>query len=248
MNGLYPAGTFAARFRQIFTILTGICGLVIFPLGPIALFFAIRELKAGYSKGLSRAGAVLGGCGCITPVLLALAIPNSHGHERLHANEAAAATTLKHGIGPAMLAFRAHVTIDEDKNATGESGFLNEVMTTEATGLGPELVARWQVAVPEMNGYRYAMYLPNGATTVASRAEITDHSPAAIAARETHWIVYAWPVTWGETGRHAFAITEKLQVLATPRSETGEIPSWNAALSNGWGSPPPPPGWGIYKK
>lgn len=248
MNGLYPAGTFAARFRQIFTILTGICGLVIFPLGPLALFFAIRELKAGYSKGLSRTGAVLGGCGCITPVLLALAIPGSHGHERLISNEAAAASTLKHGIAPAMRAFCARGTMDEDNNATGENGFLNEVMTTEATGLDPVFVTRWQVAVPEVNGYRYALYLPNGATAVASRAEITDHSPAALTARETHWIVYAWPVVWGQTGRKAFAITERLQVLETPRSETGTKPSWNAALSNGWGSPPQPPGWIIYKK
>jgi hypothetical protein len=100
------------------------------------------------------------------------------------------------------------------------------------------LTGTWTTNEPLMYGYRFTLYLPDGAGAASSRAAITDHSPEAIKARENHWIAYAWPEPWGQNGRRAFAILPNGTVLSTKPSATGGKPAWNAAFSDGWGSQP----------
>jgi hypothetical protein len=175
--------------------------------------------------------------------IAAIAIPGLL-ESRVAANEAAAAASLKTGFVPSQIQFQAGNYIDEDKNGVGENGFIPEMSGAEKIqgqdgvrlSLLPE---RWDTNEPLVYGYRFALYLPDGAGAVSSRVGIKDRSPEAITARENHWIAYAWPEPWGQNGRRAFAISSNGTLLSTKPSATGTKPAWNAALSQGWGSQPP---------
>lgn len=231
----------------ISSLVLGILGLVLLPLAIVALVLGIIALTKGQSKGLAIPGVVLGGLGTLLmpfAIIAAIAIPNLL-ESRITSNEAAASAGLKSGVFPAQIQFQGGSYVDEDKNGVGESGFLAEMSGVEAIAKQEDvrlslLPRNWSTNEPLVNGYRFALYLPDGDGAASSRAEITDHSPEAIKARERFWVAYAWPEQWGGNGRRAFAITSNGVVLSTRPSATGTKPAWNAALSNGWGSQPPP--------
>ncbi|MBA3698094.1 MAG: hypothetical protein H0W78_04490 [Planctomycetes bacterium] len=226
----------------IASLVLGILGLVLLPLAIVALVLGIIALTKGQSKGLAIPGVVLGGLGVLLlplAIIAAIAIPNLL-ESRVISNEAAAATSLKSGVFPSQIQFQGGAFVDEDKNGVGENGFITELSGTDAVSDArlSLLPPSWNSAEPLLNGYRFALYLPDGNGAAASRGKITDHSPEAIKERESHWIAYAWPEQWGESGRRAFAVTANGTVLSTKPSATGARPEWNSALSDGWGSPP----------
>ena len=238
----------------ISALVLGVLGLVLLPLAVVALVLGIIALTKGQSKGLAIPGVVLGGLGTLImplAIIAAIAIPNLL-ESRVTSNEAAVSTSLKSGIFPSQIQFQSGNYVDEDKNGVGENGFITEMSGADSIQ-GQESVRlsllprTWSTNDPMMNGYRFALYLPDGAGAVSSRAGITDHSPEAIKARENHWIAYAWPDAWGQNGRRAFAILPNGTVLSTKPSATGSKPAWNSALSNGWGSQPSAE-WTPYRR
>lgn len=231
----------------IASLVLGIIGLVLIPLAVVALVLGIIALTKGQSKGLAIPGVVLGGLGTLLfplAIIAAIAIPNLL-ESRVTAYEAAAKASLKAGVFPAQVQFQGGAYLDEDGDGIGEGGFLDEMAGAGGKPLSL-LPPSWRQAVP-MSGYRFVLYLPDGEGAAASRAEIQDRSAAAIDARERHWIAYAWPETWGQSGRRAFAILPNGQLLTTKPSSSGSRPEWNAALSAGWGSAPAS-GWTPYTR
>lgn len=232
----------------IASLVLGIVGIILIPLAVVALVLGIIALSKGQSKGLAIPGVVLGGLGTMIfpiAIIAAIAIPNLL-ESRITAYEAAASTGLKAGVFPAQIQYQAGAYRDEDKNGVGENGFIEELSGADGSQL-QLLPPTWRAREPLVSGYRFVLYVPDGAGAASARAEIKDHSPEAIKARESQWIAYAWPEPWGKNGRRAFAITADGTVLSTRPSAHGQRPEWNAAFSDGWGSQPSAD-WQPYRK
>lgn len=226
----------------ISALVLGVLGLVLLPLAVVALVLGIIALTKGQHKGLAIPGVVLGGLGTLImplAIIAAIAIPNLL-ESRVTANEAAARSTLKSGMFPAQVQFQGGGYVDENKDGIGEYGFITELSgAEELAGQRLSLLPpSWNSNEHLVYGYRFALYLPDGAGAASSRAGITDHSAEAAKARASQWIAYAWPEQWGQNGRRAFAILPSGVVLSTKPSATGTKPQWNSAFSDGWGSPP----------
>lgn len=207
------------------------------------------------AKGWESEGRGIFGGGCFTGALVAaIAIPNMI-ESRVTANEAATAATLKAGISLAQVMFSGSVNQDADADNQGEYGLLAELTGLKAcTGAekgrlnfvsGP--LAQGDGTSFIANGYRYAIYLPDGRGGAISDADRSDDLPRedAVAAnqQERYWVCYAWPVS-RETGHKVFAIDQQGQVFFQPWN--GEAPAWNALYAGkGLGNQPV---WPLYRR
>jgi hypothetical protein len=200
--------------------------------------------------------------------------------EAVHARPMFAATELTTAILPAEVRFQAAAYIDDNRNGIGEFAFISELSglaSVSATAPSPAVAeatdATWsatsgtvtlallpptfQADVPADEGYRYAIYLPDGpAGAISDPYPLHARGdPAKAALRETRWIAYAWPADASE--HLLFAITEsgELYVHDTrstadptyPANPTPTPPAWNALFTRDAvpGEPPPTPGtWG----
>jgi hypothetical protein len=225
------------------SVISGVIGMVLFVIGPLALILALVSLAKERHRMVAGIGLLLGGLDC---VIMGLVVANSHeGPSRLE-RETAAMSVLKSGIMPAMVQFQAGAFLDEDRNQVGEHGFFTE-MSGDADPKSRFLPASLNGVCPLVGGYRFIVYLPDGSGAVSARSAIADHSPAAIALRERHWIAYAWPEK-PDGEMRTFAIDERLMLFCTaPAAMAGQPPAWNAALSQGWTSAPAT-GWVKYQK
>ncbi len=150
-----------------------------------------------------------------------------------------AMATLK-GIVPAELSFQAGAYVDQDGNGSGEFGLLSELGGARATANAPQgtlSLVNETLAAGETGGYRFTVFLPDGAGAALGEPDGDAPRPAAKAAareQEQHFIAYAWP----ESGKgQMFAVTEAGTVYAAPAA--GEAPKWNALFGGqGWGAAP----------
>jgi len=173
--------------------------------------------------------------------LMVLAVP-SHSHDHSAALAASAAATLKSGIFPAQVQFQSMPVLDQDGNGTGEYGLLSELSGRRAVGRcapgelsylsGP--LSRGDLS----NGYRFALYLPNGAG--GALGEPAGEGPRravakeAISLQERHFVAYAWPEQT-DGGRHMYAISEDGRIRYAPWM--GVPPAWDALWAGrGWGA------------
>lgn len=172
-------------------------------------------------------------------IIAAIAIPNLM-ESRVAANEAAAGATLRSGVFPAQVQFQAGAYMDQDGDNVGEYGTLAELAGRQKTGkveagqihllMGP------LAAGDTASGYRYRMFLPDGAGgAITSDGAPRAALPAAADAQERSFIVYAWPMS-RETGRRMFALAADGQLRSQPWD--GAEPAWNAALGDGWDGEP----------
>ncbi|GDY13713.1 hypothetical protein LBMAG53_25910 [Planctomycetota bacterium] len=183
------------------------------------------------------------GSGIFGAVVAGIAIPNLL-ESRVTANESAAAATLKSAIFAGEIQFSAGSYIDQDGDARGEFGFLGELSgrlptPKPANGnglpgghdpnslslLGQELATGGPVS-----GYRYAIYLSDGAGGALS--EPAGPGPRAVIKaaegindQEKYFVAYAWPED-EESGRSVFAITQDGKVFQTHWD--GTVPTWNS--------------------
>lgn len=169
----------------------------------------------------------------IIAIIASIAIPNLLS-ARLNANESAAIATLKN-ISSAQAQAQASGVIDSNNNGAGEYGFFAElsggvpVRTDEAGGVGTERVSPPVLSGAFANvvgarvmrsGYLFQMFLPS--STGAGTAETGTGGAAGISISannsEVLWCAYAWPSSYGNSGKRTFFVNQAGDVLSTRNS------------------------------
>lgn len=160
----------------------------------------------------------------------------------ISANEATALAVLQE-IGAAQEAYRLQVITDQDRDGLGEYGFLQE-LTGAADPRGREGPAparalarplRIERGVGTYRGYHFLVYLPTAGTPMAEQATLSPPAAEDADRQERRYVVYAWPVRYGSTGKRAFAIDPRGVVVATSNvgasySGRDRVPRVNAAF------------------
>ncbi len=189
----------------------------------------------------------------IIAIIASIAIPNLLS-ARLNANESAAIATLKNILSSQAQA-QASGVIDANLNGAGEYGFFAElsagaaVRNDEVGGVGTEFVSPpvlspafslLQASTVSRSGYVFQLYLPSatGAPTAeaATGGAITISIGASNA--EVVWCGYAWPSSYGNTGKRTFFVNQGGDVLSCRNSTqryngTTNPPGPNAAYLAG---------------
>jgi hypothetical protein len=195
------------------------------------------------------------GFGAVPAIMAAIAIPNLL-QSRNKANESAVASHLKSAVFPAQIQFQAGAYIDQNGDNIGEYGFLAEMAGGAVTGQPDTLKLSflpntWNTAQPEMNGYRFSCFLPDGKGGAIEASDgARAQNAAAAKAQSEHFVVYAWP-TDRTKNAPIYALTQSGSVystaadkLAAQLSERG--PAWNALFGDaGWDGTPT---WETYRR
>ncbi|MBK8978860.1 MAG: prepilin-type N-terminal cleavage/methylation domain-containing protein [Planctomycetes bacterium] len=172
----------------------------------------------------------------IITIIGSITIPNLLS-ARLTANESAAVATLK-SISSAQGQCQASGAIDQDDDGAGEFGYFGElagVRTIRANGglavderISPPVLSaafgRVENGVVLRSGYVFQMFLPGpgiGAPFVAEQP----HGGAAggdvdAGQAEILWCCYAWPMTYGTSGRRCFFVNNGGDVLTSRNTQT----------------------------
>lgn len=223
------------------------------------LFKLAQAIKPGIQWGMAGAdGMHMVGRGdelttvAVPAIIAAIAIPNLL-ESRITANEAAAAATIKSGIFPAEVQFQGGGYCDQDGDNVGEYGLLSELSGRRPVGqlaAGNLKLLQGPLATGDVaNGYRYALYLPDGKggaigepPQAGARQSIVDGVEVKDAnAQEQHWVVYAWPAD-ADSGRRMFAMHEDGQLRS--KEWDGNEPVWNDLFgAGGWEAAPTWPVW-----
>ena len=193
----------------------------------------------------------------IIAIIASIAIPNLLS-ARLNANESAAVATLKN-ILSAQAQCQASGIIDTNRNGAGEYGFFGElsgaqpVRNNETGGVGTERVAppylsgafgNVQTSRVTRSGYLFALFLPSSAGAPTAEAAGGGGSGVSISAAnaEVMWSAYAWPSSYGNSGKRTFFVNQAGDVLSSRNNTTrynGTVnaPAGTAAVLAGIGSP-----------
>jgi hypothetical protein len=167
----------------------------------------------------------------------------------------AAITTLKSKLFPAEVQFQAGAYVDQDADGTGEYGLLSELAGRRPTGKekdGPICLLQDPLTTGDIsNGYRFAVYLPDGTGGAVGEPDGLLQRPSIVGAgklpdadeQESRFVIYAWPAD-GEAGLRMFALDQNGQVHESIWD--GQAPSWNS-LYNG-GSWTDEPAWPVVKR
>jgi len=165
----------------------------------------------------------------IIAIIASIAIPNLLS-ARLNANESAAISTLKN-ISSAQAQCQASGVIDANGNGQGEYGFFAElsgqanVRNDQVGGVGTTRIsppvlsgAFGKVAGSRVmrSGYFFQMYLPSATTTFVAEAAAGGGAGVSIDAAnaEVLWACYAWPTSFGNSGKRMFFINQAGDVMA----------------------------------
>jgi prepilin-type N-terminal cleavage/methylation domain-containing protein len=163
-------------------------------------------------------------------ILAMLAIPHTLS-SKVTANESAVVATLRTVLA-AQAQFKQATVVDANGNGAGEYGYFAELSGTadlrsdEAGGTSarrhtPTLISAAfgdtsSAGTMQRAGYVFRMYLPDAANgfrgEAGGRAGAQGVSIGATNA-ETFWACYAWPIIYGNSGRHAYLITQGGELL-----------------------------------
>ena len=171
----------------------------------------------------------------IIAIIASIAIPNLLS-ARLNANESAAIATLKN-ISSAQAQCQASGVIDCNTNGQGEYGFFGElsgadaVRTDEAGAVGTATITppvlsnafgNVDTSRVTRSGYIFQMYLPDTTATGVAENATGGATGSAIAAgqAEVLWCCYAWPSSFGNSGKRTFFINQSGDVLASKNTTT----------------------------
>ena len=196
----------------------------------------------------------------IIAIIASIAIPNLLS-ARLNANESAAIATLKN-ISSAQAQVQASGAVDANNNGAGEYGYFAElsggVGVRDSSGsastdrLSPPVLsgAFANVAtqtgitggVVTRSGYLYQMYLPSSTAVGVPEADTggVNTAPDALQA-EVLWCCYAWPSSFGNSGKRTFFINQSGDILATKNlaqryNGAVKVPAYTAAYVKGQGN------------
>jgi prepilin-type N-terminal cleavage/methylation domain-containing protein len=192
----------------------------------------------------------------IIAVVSAIALPNLIA-ARMSANESAAIATLKQFVS-SQIAIQNSRGIDVDNDGVGEFGWFAEMTgvlsVRDAVGphhgplLAPPMLAR-SLGEVDLNGmvrhagYVYRMTLPDaggaGLAEAASGGSPTGEDPDL---SELYWVAYAWPSGCPTTGRRAFCVNQKGDIVQDKNTGSGthaayssltSVPTFDAAVESG---------------
>ena len=183
----------------------------------------------------------------IIAIIASIAIPNLLS-ARLNANESAAIATLKN-ISSAQAQCQASGVIDCNNNGQGEYGFFGElsgadaVRTDEAGAVGTATITppvlsnafgNVDTSRVTRSGYVFQMYLPDTSANGVAENATGGAAGASIAAgqAEVLWCCYAWPSSFGNSGKRVFFINQSGDVLASKNTtSTYGAPSGGSTLA-----------------
>jgi prepilin-type N-terminal cleavage/methylation domain-containing protein len=188
-------------------------------------------------------------------IIAAIALPNLLA-ARITSDESAAISTLKN-IVSAQAVTKTTAAIDQDTDGVGEYAWFAEmggaVNTRNNVGpnngplLNPAALAH-SLAIVNGNGvvakggYVFRVALPGagGAPVVeqANGGSPTGEDPDLC---ETNWIVYAWPVSYANSGKRCFVVTQSGDLVQCDNlggttglyEGTGNMPAPDAAIESG---------------
>jgi len=183
----------------------------------------------------------------IIAIIAAIAIPSLL-RSQMSANETAAVGTLRTLIA-SQAQFKGAVVVDQDNDGTGEYGFFQEL-----AGSAPPRIVAPQVpsvvrpgeyitqllgnvdaaGIAAKSGYHFYIYLPTGAAgNIGESNPLAGGVAANAEMQECHFICYAWPLTFGTSGKRCFVVNQQGEVY-TARNLAGGAP-----IYNGTGAIPP---------
>lgn len=150
--------------------------------------------------------------------------------------DAAVIQRLSGELFPAEIQFQSAAYSDQDGDGLGEYGTMAEI-----AGLVPapgrtekEALFKDYQAGGVIDGFHYAIYLPNGkGAALSADAKARPADKAAADAQERSFVIYAWPDKAGSM----FALDQTGVVYEQPF--TGTAPAWNALYGGqGWDGVP----------
>lgn len=137
-----------------------------------------------------------------------------------------------------------HCLADADKDGVPEYLSIDELLRWDM--IPNAETVRTQPSGELAHGvYLYAIHLPDGAG--GSTTGTPSATPAAIDARERHFVAYGWPLA-GFSATLAFAVDERGVLYSCVPVPGSPMPAWNSLYGSGtWGAEPAPP-WQPYRK
>ena len=141
---------------------------------------------------------------------------------RMEGNESSAIGTLR-TLSVSQAQFQSQAYVDQDKDGTGEYGFIQELAGTVAVRGKTEPISEPLVSSGRMvadgngvflrSGYCFYCYLPGVEKAIGEAEGVGIESGTDVAdAQEQRFVIYAWPVTPNETGRRAFVVNQSGQI------------------------------------
>ncbi|MFQ5503834.1 MAG: DUF2950 family protein [Planctomycetota bacterium] len=193
----------------------------------------------------------------IIAIIASIAIPNLMA-ARINANESAAIATLKN-LSSSQAQVQASGTIDANGNGAGEYGFFQELSGSRnvKAASGGDIAdgeSSVRVTPPVLSGafgaldsngrilrsgYYFMMMLPGaGATPVPEPALTANYTLVSAAQAEVLWAAFAWPSSFGNSGKRTFFINQAGDVLQTANatqrySGTTTVPAFTGVLVAG---------------
>ncbi len=183
----------------------------------------------------------------IIAIIASIAIPNLTS-SRLSANESAAIATLKN-IAAAQAQCKASGIIDTNDNGAGEYGFFGEIggkvdVRAANVRIAPNILsaAFGNVTGSRVlrSGYVYQIFLPDatsqGLAELPSGGDPGNTLGIDAARAEVLWCCYAWPQSYGGSGRRTFFVNHRGDLLSTAgevrryNQATGIVPTFGAAI------------------
>ena len=191
----------------------------------------------------------------IIAIIASIAIPNLLS-ARLNANESAAIATLKN-ISSSQSQCQASGVIDDNNNGAGEFGYFGELSGTDPVRANGGISATERITPAVLSsafgnvangecvrsGYIFKMYLPGPAGVFVAEAATGGATGGAVdaAQAEVLWCCYAWPTSYGNSGKRAFFVNQAGDVLGTRNSTVRYSGS-----TGGAGSTTPTPGTAAF--
>lgn len=212
---------------------------------------ADSRFVATWEGALGGTSSLSGGNVAAIAIIAAIAIPSLL-ESRVTANENCAASTLKSAVFPAQIQFQGGCYNDVDGDNRGEYGFSaqlcggadcfgqndgNGMKARDGDGNRNLTLLGEQFDNAELmpsNGYHVQVWIPDGnggaMDLATARERLADGDTSWANDAEGYFVAYAWPATYGDTGRRVFAITQDGQVLTTAPTPMLLPPPWNAAF------------------
>ncbi|BBM86026.1 DUF3352 domain-containing protein [Candidatus Uabimicrobium amorphum] len=160
---------------------------------------------------------------------------------RLKANEASAIATLR-TISSSQAMFQSSAVLDQNENGTGEYGFLQELSGQQnLRGKNHTIPSAYLATmnfrdgIAEKSGYYFYCYLPgSNGTAVGEKDASSATGDDATLLQENGFVVYAWPIRYGNTGERVFAINQSGEVIScyTSSYSRWNIPKADAAYAD----------------
>ena len=169
----------------------------------------------------------------IIAIIASIAIPNLLS-ARLNANESAAIATLKN-ISSAQAQCQASGVIDGNSNGAGEFGYFGELSGADFVRTTGGALSTTEKITPAVlssafgnvqtsrvvrSGYVFQMYLPGSTTNFQAEAANGGATASTIdaSACEVLWCCYAWPSSYGNSGKRTFFVNQSGDVLGCRNS------------------------------